>query len=260
MKSPKPTTGYLWSAPIQYGVCWKTPGYGSQRKAELKKSRFNPVSRTADLPGQALNVDLCFVPVSHLVNVKLPAVSGSSGHLVVERMKETGQEWDYAGKIFADPELDYAEAVQAFVKASRPLFGPRIEATPVEKPSRQAELQQVRQEEAQLCTERRNTRTRRKLEDAAGRVTWSQQRYEKPSTEENVNPKPRARWGSVKVQEVHRQALRKHHRQQSKQRQQEDEQWRLNRKSLREQITLLHQLQVKPINNLSRMDIGAELG
>ena len=167
MKSPKPTTGYLWSAPIQYGVCWKTPGYGSQRKAELKKRRFNPVSRTADLPGQALNVDLGFVPVSHLVNVKLPAVSGSSGHLVVERMKETGQEWDYAGKIFADPELDYAEAVQAFVKASRPLFGPRMEAAPVEKPSRQAELQQVRQAAAQLCTERRNTRTRRKLEDAA---------------------------------------------------------------------------------------------
>jgi len=220
-------------------VCWKTPGCGSQRQAELKKSRFNPVSRTADLPGQTLNVDLCFVPVSHLVNVKLPAVSGSSGHLVVERMKEAGQEWDYAGKVFADPELDYAEAVQAFVKASRPLFGPRIEAAPVEKPSRQAELQQLRQEEAQLCTERRNTRTRRKLEDAAWRVTWSQQRYEKPFTEENVNPKPRAPWGSVKVQEEHRQELRKHHRQQSKQRQQEDEQWRLNRKSLREQITLL---------------------
>ena len=174
-----------------------------------------------------------------LVNVKLPAVSGSSGHLVVERMKEAGQEWDYAGKVFADPELDYAEAVQAFVKASRPLFGPRIEAAPVEKPSRQTELQQLRQEEAQLCTERRNTRTRRKLEDAAWRVTWSQQRYEKPSTAEHVNPKPRAPWGSVKVQEEHRQELRKHHRQQSKQRQQEDEQWRLHRKSLREQITLL---------------------
>lgn len=215
------------------------PGCGSQRKAELKKSRFNPISRTADLPGQALNVDLCFVPVSHLANDKPPAVSGSSGHLVVERRQAAGQEWDYAGKVFADPELDYAKAVQAFVKASRPLFGPRIETAPVEKPSRQAELQQVRQAEAQLCIERRNTRTRRKLEDAAWRVTWSQHRYEKPSTEEHVNPKPRAPWGSVKAQEKHRQELRKHHRQQSQQRQQEDEQWRLHRKSLREQITLL---------------------
>jgi hypothetical protein len=177
--------------------------------------------------------------VSHLVNIKLPAVSSSSGHLVVERMREAGQEWDYAGKVFADPELDYAEAVQAFVKASRPLFGPRMETAPVEKPSRQAELQQLRQAEAQLCTERRNTRARRKLEDTAWRVTWSQHRYEKPFTEENVNPKPRAPWGSVKVQGEHRQELRKHVRQQSKQRPQEDEQWRLHRKGLREQITLL---------------------
>ena len=177
--------------------------------------------------------------MSHLVHDKLPAVSGSSGHWVVERIREAGQEGDYAGKVFADPELDYAEAVQAFGKASRPLFGPRIEAATVEKPSRQAELQQVRQEEAQLCTERRNTRTRRKLEDAAGRVTWSQPRYEKPSAEENANPQPRAPWGSVKVQEEHRQELRKHHRQQSQQRQPEDEQWRLHRKSLREPMTWL---------------------
>ncbi len=200
------------------------------------------MSRTADEPGQALNVDLCFVPVSHLVDVKLPAVSGSSGHLVVERLKEPGQEPDYPGKVFADPELDYVEAVQAFVKASRPLFGSRIESVAsvaVEKPSQRAEIQQLRQEETRLCTERRNIRKRRKLEDAAWQVTWSQQRSEKPFAEEITKPKLRARWGSRKVQEEQRQDLRKQHRQQSRQRQQEDEQWRLNRKNLREQMTLL---------------------
>jgi transposase InsO family protein len=197
------------------------------------------VSRTADEPGQTLNVDLCFVPVSHLVDVKLPAVSGSSGHLVVERLKEAGQEPDYPGKVFADPELDYAEAVQAFVKASRPLFGSRIEVPTSEKPSQQGKIQQLRQEEAQLCTERRNTRKRRKLEDAAWRATWQQQRTEKTSTKEITKPKLRARWGSRKVQDEQRQNLRQQHRQQSTQRQQEDKQWRLNRNSLREQMTLL---------------------
>lgn len=197
------------------------------------------MSRTADEPGQALNVDLCFVPVSHLVDIKLPAVSGSSGHLVVERLKEAGQEPDYPGKVFADPELDYAEAVQAFVKASRPLFGPRNEASVPEKPSQQGKIQQVRQEEAQLCTERRDIRTRRKLEDAAWRVTWQRQHTEKPSTTEFAKPKLRARWGSRKVQEEQRQTLRQQHRQQSKQRQLEDQQWRLRRNALREQITLL---------------------
>jgi hypothetical protein len=197
------------------------------------------VSRTADQPGQALNVDLCFVPVSHLVDNKLPAVSGSSGHLVVERLKEPGQEPDYPGKVFADPELDYAEAVQAFVQASRPLFGSRIESLAVEKPSQQAEIQQLRQEEAQLCSERRNTRQHRKLEDAAWQVTWQQHRPETPSAAKNAKPKLRARWGSRKVQEEQRQNLRQQHRQQSQQRQQEDKLWRLHRKSLRERMTLL---------------------
>jgi transposase InsO family protein len=215
------------------------PGCGSQRKSGLKKSSFDPVSRTADEPGQALNVDLCFVPVSHLVDVKLPAVSGSSGRLVVERLKEAGQEPDYPGKVFADPELDYVEAVQAFVKASQPLFGPSLKAAAVEKPSLRGELRRLRQEETLLCIERRNTRKRRELEDAAWRVTWQQHRTEKTSTEEIAKPKLRARWGSRKVEEEQRQNLRKQHRQQSKQRQQEDKQWRLNRNTLREQMTLL---------------------
>ena len=197
------------------------------------------MSRTAEQPGQALNVDLCFVPVSHRVDDKLPAVSGSSGHLVVERLKEPGQEPDYPGKVFADPELNYAAAVQAFVQASRPLFGSRIESVAVERPSQQVEIQQLRQEEAQLCSERRNTRQRRKLEDAAWQVTWQQHRRETPSAAQNAQPKLRARWGARKVQEEQRQNFRQQHRQQSQQRQQEDEQWRLHRKSLRERMTLL---------------------
>lgn len=214
-------------------------GMWKPEEKRVKKSSFDPVNRTADEPGQALNVDLCFVPVNHLVDVKLPAVSGSSGHLVIERLKEAGQEPDYPGKVFANPELDYAEAVQAFVKASRPLFGPRIETVTVEKTSQRGELQRLRQAEALLCIERRNTRKRRELEDLAWRATWQQHRTEKPSTAKVANPKLRARWGSCKVQEEQRQNLRKQRRQQSEQRQQEDQQWRLSRNTLREQITLL---------------------
>jgi transposase InsO family protein/transposase len=214
-------------------------GMWKPEENRVKKNDFDPVSRTADLPGQTLNVDLCFVPIRHLADVKLPAVSGSSGHLVIERLKEPGQEPDYPGKVFANPELDYAEAVQAFVKASRPLFGPRIEPAPAEKPSQQAKIQQLRLEEAQLRTERRNTRKRRELEDVAWRVTWHQQRCEKPSAEKLAQPKLRAHWGSRKAQAQQRSSLRKQHRQQAVERQQEDEQWRLNRISLREQMTLL---------------------
>ncbi len=179
------------------------------------------------------------MPVSHRVDDKLPAVSGSSGHLVVERLKEPGQEPDYPGKVFADPELEYAEAVQAFVQASRPQFGSRSEPVAVEKPSPQAEIQQLRQEEAQLCSQRRNTGQHRKLEDAAWPATWQQHRRETSSAAKNAKPKRRARWGARKAQDEQRQNLRQQRRQQSQQRQREDEQWRLHRKSLREQMTLL---------------------
>lgn len=204
-----------------------------------KKSGFDAVIRTADQPGQTLNVDLCFVPIRHLVNIKLPAVSGSSGHLVVERLKEVGQEPNYPGKVFADPNLDYAEAVQAFVQASRPLFGPSIEASAVEKTSQEAEIQQLRQEEIQLRSLRRILRKRRELEDAAWKATWQQQRCEKTSAKELTQHKLRAHWGSRKAQAQHRKGLWEQHRQQAQQRQQEDELWRLDRIRLREQITLL---------------------
>lgn len=193
------------------------------------------MSRTAEQPGQAVNVDLCFVPVSHLVDVKLPAVSGSSGHLIVERLKAPGQEPDYPGQVFADPALDYTEAVQAFVQASRPLVGAQDKPGAVDKPAQPTELQQLRQEEAQLGCARRITRQHRKLEDAAWQVAW-QPHCQAP---QKAKPKRRARWGARKVQDAQRQNLRQQHRQQLQQRQQEDAQWRLHRKSLRERMTLL---------------------
>ena len=209
------------------------------RGKQGKKSPFAPVSRTADLPGQALNVDLLFVPACHLADVKLPAVSGSSGHLVVERLKESGQEPDYPGKVFADRNLDYAKAVQAFVQASQPLSGPRKTAAGVENQSQRAEIQQLRQREAELRTERRRFRQLCKLEDAVWQAAWEQQRSEKTPGAQPAQPKLRARWGSRKQQSELRQSLREQRHQQLTLRQQADEQWRLARQSLRERLTLL---------------------
>ena len=197
------------------------------------------MSRTADLPGQALNVDLLFVPACHLADVKLPAVSGSSGHLVVERLKEIGQEPDYPGKVFANLDLSYTEAVQAFVEASQPLSGPRKAVTTLENRSQRAEIQQLRQEEAELCAERRRFRQLRQLEDGVWQATWQQQRCAKLPDEEPTQSRLRAPWGSCKQQAQLRQGLREQRHQQLALRQQEDEQWRLARQSLRERMNLL---------------------
>ena len=78
-----------------------------------------PQSRTAEEPGQTVNVDLCFVPATHELARKLPAVSGSSGRLVIEAPVDPAASPTYPGRIFEDATLSYAEAMQAFVAASR---------------------------------------------------------------------------------------------------------------------------------------------
>jgi hypothetical protein len=75
--------------------------------------------RTAEQPGQALNVDLCFVPVQHEPQVKLPAVSGSSDRLVVERPTKEVEEPSWPGLVFADLELSYEEAMQTYIAATQ---------------------------------------------------------------------------------------------------------------------------------------------
>lgn len=191
------------------------------------------------MPGQTLNIDLLFVPACHLEDVKLPAVSGSSGRLVIERIKEVGQELDYPGKVFENPDLDYAEAVNAFIEASKPLSKSEKGAVGVDPVSKKAEIQQLRQEKAKLCGDRRDIRKLRELEDVAWQAAWEQQGDEKPSEQELFQAKPRARWGSRKLQDEERQSLRTHRREQIKQRHQQDEQWRLARISIREKMNLL---------------------
>jgi transposase InsO family protein len=193
------------------------------------------VTRTADWPGQAVNVDLLFVPLTHGADIKLPAVSGSSGHLVIERLPEAGQEPSYPGQVFANPELSYAEAMRSFVKASAPISGPRQTMQAAEKSSQREQVRQLRQEQADLRAKRRQVRQQRQTEDA----DWRINRKELGKTQAAGKPKVRARWGTGKRKAEQRQALREQRQQQLALRQKEDEQWRLDRQALREKMELL---------------------
>jgi hypothetical protein len=66
-----------------------------------------------------VNVDLCFVPDEHAAEEKLPAVSGSSGHLVIERLALPGTEAHWPGQVFAEADLDYVEAMRRYAQATR---------------------------------------------------------------------------------------------------------------------------------------------
>jgi len=76
------------------------------------------VGRTAEEPGQTANVDLCFVPATHEARQRLPAVSGSSGRLVITPLREAEEEPTWPGQIFADARVAYADAMTAFVAAA----------------------------------------------------------------------------------------------------------------------------------------------
>jgi transposase InsO family protein len=112
---------------------------------------------------------LCFVPVSHEPQVKLPAVSGSSGRLVVERPQREVEEQSWPGLIFANLELSYEEAMQAYVAATQD----RLSITRTEKVvkgGRKSEKQAMWRANQALREERYQVRERRKEEEAIWRA------------------------------------------------------------------------------------------
>ncbi len=186
-----------------------------------------------------MNVDLCFVPVSHEIEVKLPAVSGSSGRLVVERTSEKSEP-DYPGRVFAEPERDYAEVMAEFVATS--LTAPtKAEVEPLD--SLKAQKQALRQEQHQLRDSRRHLRQHRHQQDAA----WQQ-------LKQDQRQQPHPAWKTLRQQR--RQALLK--------RDQEDEQWRQKRLELRQRASQLPLVTVwlavlVIVDNCSRQCLGLPL-
>ena len=159
-----------------------------------------------------MNVDLCFVPVSHEIEVKLPAVSGSSGRLVVERTFEKAEP-AYPGRVFAEPDRDYVEVMTEFVATSLTTSA----KTEVEPPdSLKAQKQALRQEHQQLRDTRRQLRQQRHQED----VAWQQ-------LKQAHRQQPHPAWKTLRQQR--REALHK--------REQEDDQWRQKRLELRQRAS-----------------------
>jgi transposase InsO family protein len=182
-----------------------------------KKGDAETVTRSAEEPGQTLNVDLCFVPAQHTAAAKLPAVSGSSCRLVVEPPVAAGP--PFPGQVFADPEQDYAAAMVAYVAASQPVAPSAPTAGAAAAPvaaTLKAQKQALRRTEEQLRTARRQVREQRRQQDAAWAAARQQHRADCSAVPD---------WPQVREQRRHQQVLR----------QQEDAQWREQRTQLHAQ-------------------------
>lgn len=202
-----------------------------------KKKTLLTVARTADTPGQTINIDLCFVPASHAAALKLPAVSGSSGHLVIERSQEAAPQ--YPGRIFEDPVLDYEDAMRAFVAAS---LTPKPVAPPLsdgEQVSAKADIKQFRQDEAHLRTDRRGLRQRRRQEDGAWQTLRQHHQAEVKAERARSKPERHHRRRARQATAARWKALRQQRRHTLDQRRQEDEHGRQQRLDLRARLTHL---------------------
>lgn len=209
-------------------------GFGCKGKVERKKG--SPSVRTAEEPEQTINVDLCFVPATHEPEHKLPAVSGSSGRLVVERLAEETDERDWPGRVFENENQDYPQAVLDYVVASQAQrgggkSGPE-KAKQSEKVSLRAQKRTLRQEEDQLRIERRALRQERKQEDCAWKALKGKRRQEKATRQQSTV-------AERKAQDEQWRTLRDQRRAARKRREAEDERWRGQRHRLREQLEQL---------------------
>ena len=121
-----------------------------------------------------MNVDLCFVPEKHVAQERLPAVSGSSGHLVVDRLPSNSEEPHWPGQIFAEAGLDYAEAMHQYAQTTcdRLVQRPSERLPTLQEPTRWRTEWEGR-------AERYRVREQRKREEVvwkAAKTAWCQTR------------------------------------------------------------------------------------
>jgi transposase InsO family protein len=179
------------------------------------------------------------VPVDHEGEAKLPAVSGSSGKLVVERSSQEKAEAWYPGRAFADETLSYEEAMVQFVVDSQAEVGDvAAELSPeaAKRVRERAKKTALRRADEELKVERRQVREQRSQEDSA----WQSQRaarrrqQEASAFQRTAGSKPPH--GSKKAKDDVWRHKRQRRRQQLAQRKREDEQWRQRRREIREQL------------------------
>jgi transposase InsO family protein len=122
-----------------------------------KKEVHKSIVRVAEQPGQTINIDLLFVPMQHAIEEKLPAVSGSSGRLVVERTKSEKENASWPGFVFANGQLDYQEAMKQYAAETRDRLEHRQHPKESEKgkDSSWREDWQARSARHQLCKQRK---------------------------------------------------------------------------------------------------------
>jgi len=176
------------------------------------------------------------VPALHTPEQKLPAVSGSSGRLVVQRLREPSAARSWPGQVFADEDQPYAAAMQTFVAASHARDQRQADLPGDDSATSTRErLRQLRLESATLQTQRRTVREQRRQEDAAWRVIQAQR-------EQTVYDQRLAvirDYAAYRAQELEWCQLKQQRHQILVRRQHQDSAWRQERMRLRQALAAM---------------------
>lgn len=171
--------------------------------------------------------------------MKLPAVSGSSGKLVVERTAEDKRDAWYPGQVFANETLSYEEAMVQFVVDSRAeTSGVEAQLSPeaMERARAKKEKADLRRAEEELKVERRQVREHRHQENIEWQGEWRKRREQQKDREAQRAVGIKPPHGSQKATNEDWRQKRRRRRQQLAQRKQEDKQWRQQRREIRERL------------------------
>lgn len=163
---------------------------------------------------------------------KLPAVSGSSGRLVIEQPTDPGQVRQWPGQVFADASRDYAEAMLDFVAASRGQPVSESQDDSCAKPGLKEEKRVLRQEEAALRDERRAVRQQQRVEDAAWQTLKIERQTAKSGASEHSSSERQAQDDQWRV-------LRRQRKETLAARQEANQVWQQKRLSFRQRWSQL---------------------
>ena len=194
-----------------------------------------------------MNIDRCFVPTTRTADQAIPAVSGSSGRLIVAKLP-SARTAPFPGEVFAAPDQDYADQMHAYATAAKHRHAWRTKAPPPPDPLRQQRTD-LRHEARLLQLARRTTRLQREQDDRAWnhltderratveRIRREQLTDERPVSLERPRQERLRERAAQKAAEQHWQALREQRRQTVAQRQRDDQAWRAERNRLRSALT-----------------------
>ena len=185
-----------------------------------EKGAPNTAVRTAEQPGQALNIDICFVPEQHAAQDKLPAVSGSSGRLIVERTHSPAEAPDWPGLVFAEADLTYDEAMRQYAAATRERLVQRRDS---KTPELGTDSDWRRQWDSRA--ERYRVRQQRQQEDRAWQAAKAAWRNTRQTYQAGPRAARRAQQATYQAAQQQWQTYRQQRQTTDQQRQQEDLAW-----------------------------------